>query len=112
MSKAIIFYRADSYPIELTVTDLNGVPIDVTGCSFKLTVNSSKIPTDETSQIFQVVGVLDFVPSTGKVYFTPSTANTNQPPAKYYYDIQMTSPNGNIRTLVKDEFKITQDITK
>jgi hypothetical protein len=108
----ITYYRGDTYPIELTITDVSGNPVDLSGVTFKMTVNSDKTPVDDSTKLFQVNGVLDYLPTTGKVYFTPTALNTALSPGKYYYDIQMLSPNGNIRTLVKDEFRITQDITK
>ena len=58
------------------------------------------------------MGVLNADPDTGKVSFTPTKEGTNLPVETYYYDVQMTDASGNVRTIAKFKFKITQDITK
>ena len=109
----ITWYRADSFPIELTLTNkLTKMAIDITGYSFLFTVNSIEDPPDDTDQVFQVAGVLDADPTTGKVSFTPTKTDTAQPIATYYYDVQMTDGSGNVRTIAKFRFFIHQDITK
>ncbi|MCP3685833.1 MAG: hypothetical protein GY861_24555 [bacterium] len=109
----ITWFRGDSYPFELTIKDsVTLLAVDITGYSFLLTVDSTKAPVDDSTKVFEITGVLDADPTTGKVTFTPTTTNTNQVPTAYYYDVQMTDGAGNIRTIVKDVWKITQDITK
>ena len=109
----ITWYRGDSYPIEITIKDGDEVAIDITGYSFLMTVDSKKDPpAGDATKIFEVVGVLDADPTTGKVSFTPSASDTDISKATYYYDIQMTDASSNIRTIVKNKFKIVQDITK
>lgn len=101
--------RGDTYPIVFTVS-VNGVPADITGCTFLLTVDPSKAPLDNTANICQIVGVITN-PTGGIVSFSPSPANVNFV-GKYYYDIQITDALGKIRTLVMAKFTLVQDITK
>lgn len=109
----ITWYRGDSYPFELTVKDATtSTAIDITGYSFIFTVNSEQHPIDNTTEEFNVDGVLDADPATGKVTFTPTALNTDLEPATYYYDIQMIDGSSNIRTIAKNKFMIVQDITK
>ena len=109
----ITWYRGDSFPIELTLTNKETEdPIPLNGYSFLFTVNAVENPEDDSEQIFQVIGVLDADPTTGKVSFTPTTTDTDLSVDIYYYDIQMTDGSGNIRTIAKHKFKITMDITK
>ena len=109
----ITFYRGDSFPLTLTIKDKNsGNPIDLTGYSFRVTVNVEKDPIDTTNQLFEVVGSLDPDPTTGRVSFTPTQSDTNQKSGTYYYDIEMTDDAGNVRTIAKHKFKITQDLSK
>jgi hypothetical protein len=111
--KKVEWYRGDSYPLEITVKDsATEAAIDITGYSFIMTVDTEKYPTDALTKLFDVAGVLDADPTTGKVSFTPTTIDTDQDVGTYYYDIQMTDVSGNIRTIVKNDFKIVQDITK
>lgn len=105
------WYRGDSYPLELIIKEKDGDPIDITGYSFILTVDTKEKPEDVSTKLFDVVGVLDGDPTTGKVSFTPSSSDTGTI-GKYFFDIQMTDADGNIRTITKNKWTIYQDITK
>ena len=105
-------YRGDSYPIAFTLKDApTSTPVDLTGCSLLLTVDTLAEPPDDTTQLFQLTGVIDANPTTGKVYFTPATTDTATV-GSYYYDVQLTDADGNIRTVVKSTMTIAMDITK
>lgn len=109
---AISMYRGDSYPITLRLKDLtSGAVIDLTGCTLLMTVDSLEAPPDDTTKLFEVDGVLDADPTTGKATFTPTSANTATV-GSYFYDVQLTDADGNIRTVVKSTFTVSQDITK
>lgn len=102
--------RGDTYPIDLSVVDTEGSPVDITGATFKLTVSSEEAPTDTTGQLFQVAGSIVNA-AAGTVTFAPSASNTDAV-GTYYYDIEMTDDAGVITTLVTGEFILLQDITK
>jgi len=111
MSNVITMMRGDTYPIKVTLTDgATGLPMNLTGMTGKLTVTSIKDPPDATTKVFDVTGVLTGTPTDGIMNFTPTSANTANT-GKYYYDIQI-SGTGYVRTVVKDQFIITQDNTK
>lgn len=105
-------FRGDSYPITFTVTDkASGVAIDLTGAAAVMTVDTLKNPPDTTTRVFSVTGVLDAVPTSGRVAFTPTTTHTATA-GKYYYDVQLTLADGSVRTIAKSTFSILMDITK
>jgi len=107
------FYRGDSYPLELTIKNkTTKIAIDITGYSFKLTVDTLEDPPDNTTKLFDITGILDGVPTTGKVSFKPTTVNTDQEKGEYYYDIEMIDASSNKRTIKKETFTILQDISK
>ena len=108
------WYRGDSYPISILIKDkATSQPIDLTGYSFLMTCDELKDPPDTSTQLFQVDGVIpDQTTNPGEVIFTPSETDTAIEPGKYFYDIEMTDPSGNIRTIAKYKFTIIQDITK
>lgn len=111
-SKALTMYRGDSYPIELTlVNEDTGIPFNLQNCSLLLTVNSDLAPATDANEIFQVAGVI--VDAVGGIAtFTPTVLDTDVMPKVYYYDVQLTDSDGNIRTIIKSTFTITMDITK
>lgn len=106
----IEWYRGDSYRLPITLLNKAGGALNLTGSSFLFTVNSNERPSDTSTQMFQVIGVVDD-PLTGEVYFIPTEDQTNIASGTYYYDIQMAQGT-NRRTLSKNKFKILQDITK
>ena len=111
----IVYYRGDKYPKVITLRDGSQVskpPLNITGYSFKMSLDTREKPDDETTQVWQIDATLDADPTTGKAYFAITDVETDITPATYYYDIQMTTPSGDIRTIAKGIFKITMDITK
>lgn len=107
----IIFYRGDSYSKEFTLSDEDTKEaIDINGYTFTMTVDTRENPDDNTTQLFSLTGLITDA-SEGKVAFTPTSENNNQSAGTYFYDIQMVIGT-NIRTVVKDKYIITQDITK
>jgi hypothetical protein len=101
--------RGDTYPIDIAVTR-DGVALDITGCTFVLTVDPSKAPLDDTANLFQLAGVI-VNGSAGTVSFTPTAGDTDHV-GKFFYDVQMTDTSGAIRTIAADKFTLVQDITK
>ena len=111
-AQAITMYRGDGYPITLKLTDkITGAAIDLTGCSLIMTVSTLEYPPDNSTKLFDVDGVLDTDPTTGRVSFTPNPSDVAVP-GSYFYDIQLTNPSGHVRTVAKSTFAVFQDITK
>ena len=107
------WYRGDSYPLELTIKDkATGNVVDISGYSFKFTVDEKENPINTDTQKFSVDGVLDADPATGKASFTPTDSETDLSPKTYFYDVQMIDGSSNKRTIAKGKFKVIQDITK
>lgn len=104
-------YRGDTAADEVTVQTSAGLAVDITGFTFLLTVSSIENPPDGTSELYNVAGVITS-PASGQVEFVPTTLNSDQKPATYYYDIQMTDAAARIKTIAKGAYTYTQDITK
>lgn len=108
---AITVYRGDSYPKRFTLTDsATGAPLDLTGATLTMTVDALVDPPDDTTKIFALTGTLSATPADGTVSFTPTSANTATV-GVYWYDVQLVQ-GGTVRTVIKNRFTITQDITK
>lgn len=104
--------RGDTAPDVVVVTDAAGAPRDITGFSFKLTVNRERNPADASGQLAQRVGVLDGDPLTGRVQFPWDALTADQVPGKYWYDIEQIDGSGFVLTIAKQKYVFTQDITK
>ncbi len=102
--------RGDSPAIPVQVADDTGTPIDITGGAFVLTVDTAPDPVDATNNVFSVNGTITDA-ANGRVQFQPTTTDTDQTPNVYFYDVQMTL-SGSVRTILKGQFSISQDITK
>ena len=109
--KIICWGRGDSSAKGFTVQDSNEVAIDITGFTFKLTINSEKDPTDTTNQQFTITGAITDA-TAGKVAFSPTTTDTDITPDTYFYDIEQTDDGGAVSTLIIGKCLIVQDITK
>ena len=110
-TKTICWGRGDSSAKGFIIQDSAGVAIDITGFTFKLTVNSDKAPPDQTDEQFSIAGVIG-VAANGTVSFAPTTVDTDIAPATYFYDIEQTDSGGSISTLIIAKALIVQDITK
>jgi len=67
----IKLYRGDSYPLVFVFKNKDtGLPIPITGWSFKMTVSTEKDPVDETTKKFSVDAVIVDA-ANGKFSFFP-----------------------------------------
>lgn len=109
-TKTICWARGDSDARGFIVQNAAGVVVNITGFTFRLTVNTDKDPAPGT-ELFTVVGVITDAAG-GKVGFAPTTVNTDQTPGIYFYDVEQTDGSGLISTLIKGKCNIIQDISK
>lgn len=103
--------RGDTYADEFIFKSAKTkLPLNVTGYTFLLTVDTLKTPPDETTKVYQLTGtILDA--AAGRVEFAPSALQANQVGA-FFYDVQMVDGAGRKRTPIADKYKYEQDITK
>lgn len=112
--------RGDTAPDKITVLDPEavtpGTPLDITGFAFKLTVNTEQDPDPVGppvigTELVSIVGSLIDAPN-GVVEFPWSSAEADQTPDDYFYDIEQTDTAGKILTIAKEQYKFQQDVTK
>jgi hypothetical protein len=104
--------RGDTVPDVIVVTDpVTGNPIDIAGFTFVLTINEEKRPTDTSSQLVLVSGVIVNPSTDGRVAFAFSPAQSDQSPGNYWYDIEMDTGTY-IKTIAKNRYRFYQDISK
>ena len=103
--------RADTYPFTITFTDENGAAIDITGFTYLLTVDPDSAPADATNNLFQNTPVVTDGPN-GVITVTLTPSEADQAPGVYFYDLQQTDTGGAVRTVLKGQWEVVQDITK
>jgi hypothetical protein len=104
-------FRGDTKPFVVNLKTVStGLPLDITSCSFLMTVDSVQDPPDNTTRQFQLTGSILGSPTLGVVQFLPSASETNITGA-FFFDIQMTDANGYINTIKKDKIKFIQDLS-
>lgn len=103
--------RGDSYADEFTITyKETGVPVNLAGCTFLLSLDTLASPPDGTTQVYQLTGVVSD-PTKGVVGFSPTTTQADKV-GYYYFDVQMTDATGAVRTIASGRYVYKQDITK
>ena len=107
----IVRYRGDTVPDVLTIKDSTGAVVDITGFSFKMSVDQTEDPTDEVTQLYKLVGTITDAPN-GVVEFEPSEVQANQTPNVYFYDVEMVDASSRKQTIVVGEYEYKQDYTK
>ncbi len=107
--------RGDTAPDKIFVTDPenNGAPLDITGFSFKLTVNTEQDPVPPTigTEIASINGSITN-PTGGEVEFPWLAGEADQVPEDYFYDIQQIDTAGRILTIAKERYQFQQDVSK
>lgn len=106
------YYRGDTEPFVIALTyKSTGLPVDITGSTYLMTVDSLKDPVDNSTRQFQLAGVIQGAPVNGIVHFTPTALNTNIV-GDFWFDIQQTNSAGAVKTIRKEKIKFLQDISK
>lgn len=104
-------HRGDTYADEITIKNKKtSKPIDITGYTFILTVDSKRDPIGASTRKYSITGAI-VNPTMGKVEFTPTEEQANLV-GTFYYDIQMIDNMGRKRTIALDRYTYLQDITK
>jgi hypothetical protein len=103
--------RGDTAPWTFTIKQSTGVPLDISGYNFLLTVDPDENPTSSTNNLFSLTGTVTNAAG-GIVQFALTSLQANQTPGVYYFDVQMTDTASKIKTIAKGQFEIEQDITK
>jgi len=107
--------RGDSKTYDITIKDGDGVAIDITGYTIFFTVKTSidNNLTDTTAVIKKTI-TSHINPTEGKTQISLTEDDTNIEPCVYYYDIQLKSIGGDIKTPSEypARFTILGDVTR
>lgn len=103
--------RGDTNSILVNLTTDGTTPIDITGDTFLLTIDPSPAPANDTLNVLELTGVIVGAPANGNVAFTPTALEADIAPGIYFYDVQWTAGT-TVRTILRGQFEVQQDITK
>jgi hypothetical protein len=103
-------YRGDDKTFNLTFTDSDGDPIDLTDAKVFLTVKRRQ--TDADSAAIIAKKVTSHSQATGGITaVTVTHTDSAVDVGSYYYDIQLVDSNTDVTTITTGSFTIKRDIT-
>ncbi len=111
--------RGDTAPDQITILDPASLttpkaPLDITGFSYTLTVNTDKDPDPAVpigTELASIAGVL-IDPVNGVVQFPWLPAEADQAADVDFYDIEQVDATGKVKTIAKNQYKFFMDVTK
>ena len=109
-TQEITMYRGDTDTITVTVTDSEGAAFDLTDYTMRFTVKDKPKDPDSLAKIGPTDATIAS-PATGIGIIAVSVTDSDLKAKSYVYDIQITDATHNY-TIVKDNFVITEDVTK
>lgn len=96
------------YRLEFTYGD-PPVELDITGYTITLTAKRN-LAEEDSDALFQTVAELTD-PTNGIATIHLTNVMTKQPVATYFYDIQLESPSGDIKTVLRGKLAIVWEVT-
>ena len=113
-SGTIRIIRGDDELLQVTFTDENGSPIDLTGSTVFFTVKKkSDLSQDNDDLAVISITVTSHSDPTNGITEIPMTkTETNLDKGDYYWDLQIKDTADDISSVVKGIFEIIEDVTK
>lgn len=102
--------RRDDVAFELTFTDVDGAPVDITGGTVFFTVKRRISDTDLEALITKEITIFDD-PTNGIAILILTSAQTNIPAGSYFFDIQLKTIDSKIASSSAGRFYVSQDVT-
>ncbi|RKZ32104.1 hypothetical protein DRQ33_06485 [bacterium] len=104
--KVISIYREDSLNLDITILDADENPIDLTGVTAIFTAREQEDTIDYIIQ--KALDVYD--PANGKMKLNLTSSETQLEPKSYPADIEITFPDGRVKTVWKSLLEIKWDV--
>jgi len=108
-----ILIRGSTYDEDITVTNKDGTPYNLTGCTVYFTIKKveDSLKDDDVAVVQKII--TDHVNAVGGIsHLSLSESDTTQNPGEYYFDFKIKSPSGSIqnthRKIVTIEHNVTQ----
>lgn len=109
------FIRGDSRVLKIVVTNSDGTPFNLTGCTIFFTLNINEEPANDTTDTTAIIKkTATSIPSPALGIANITLTNTDTKALsedEYWYDIQLKDNSGNITSLARNQFTVIDDIT-
>lgn len=106
----LIAKQGDTFERNFSVEHPNGTPYNFTGYSLQMQIKSTK---QNTISALELNSGDEITLSTGQIKILIPSAKMKEIPARgYFYDLQITYPNGVVKTWLSGQFNINQDVTR
>ena len=108
----ITIIRGDDKTFNITITDKNGDPFNLTGYTVFFTVKRSfRESTDEDALISKNITSFSS-PTSGTFPMSLTHTDTDIIGGEYWYDMQLKSAGGTITSIRRAKFTIIDDVTR
>jgi hypothetical protein len=104
--------RGDTRDIDVTFTQPDGTPIDLTGGKVFFTANPDPEPEDDTGASIAVDTTVHTDPANGRSRIKLAHSDTDIPAGLYFYDVQFVDAHGNVTSLRQQRLTVIADITR
>lgn len=101
--------RRDDEDYELTCTDVDGNPINLTGCALFFAAKINIDDPDSEAVIRKVITEFDY-PAQGIAILSLTKEETNIEPGDYFFEVQLKNMHGKINSTRIGRMIVYQDI--
>lgn len=102
--------RGDSNPLKITLENMEGNPVDLTGSTVFFTVKRNMQDTDANALIAKSTTTHTSAVD-GETQITLTTTDTDIT-GTFYYDVQVKNSDGEIFSVIADKIIFVDDVTK
>lgn len=102
--------RRDDVDLDITFTDKDGEPINLTGCTVYFTMKKKKTDLDDDA-IIAVEVTAHSDPTAGETRVSLTNVQTDVTPRYYFYDVQIKDTDDKIISSSVGQIRILQDVT-
>lgn len=110
-ANAITLYRGDSAEWAVTISDVDGVLYNISGCYGYFTIKKNESQTD-ASAVLEITGTIESEASGVMVFIATEAAVSGISPGNYVYDVELRGSDGLVSTVIKDWFTVINDVRK
>lgn len=102
--------RRDDVDLDITFTDKDGEPINISNATVYFTMKRKKTDSDDDA-VLAIEVTSHSNPTAGETRVSLTNTETDLPPRYYFYDVQIKDSDDKIISSSVGQIKILQDVT-